>query len=127
MQPDDLRRVTPFAPPRALLLLVKLTLAAMLLGLGAGCSAISALTNPSAAWALKESTPMSVVVRRAEVANTTAEAVKRLLGETGIDEKSARRLVVRGFLNEIVQQIRDEELEARLTDIIEKELAVTNN
>lgn len=45
----------------------------------------------------------------------------------GIDEKSARRLVVRGFLNEIVQQIRDEELEARLTDIIEKELAVTNN
>ena len=45
----------------------------------------------------------------------------------GIDEKTARRLVVRGFLNEIVQQIRDEELEARLNDIIEEELAVTNS
>ena len=45
----------------------------------------------------------------------------------GIDEKTARRLVVRGFLNEIVQQIGDEQLEERLTETIEEELAATNN
>ncbi|WP_431709494.1 Fe-S cluster assembly protein SufD [Glutamicibacter uratoxydans] len=45
----------------------------------------------------------------------------------GIDEKTARRLVVRGFLNEVVQQIGDEQLEERLTDLIEEELAVTNS
>ncbi|WP_404285456.1 Fe-S cluster assembly protein SufD [Glutamicibacter arilaitensis] len=44
----------------------------------------------------------------------------------GIDEKTARRLVVRGFLNEIVQQIGDEQLQERLTDTIEEELAATN-
>lgn len=44
----------------------------------------------------------------------------------GIDEKTARRLVVRGFLNEIVQQIGDEQLEERLTDTIEEELAATH-
>ncbi|EYF07372.1 hypothetical protein [Chondromyces apiculatus] len=92
MQPDVLQRVAcgaHLASPRALFILAKLTLATVLLALNAGCGAISALTNPSAAWAISESTPMSVVVRRAEVANSTAEAVKRLLGETGIDEKSA--------------------------------------
>ncbi|MEE1620214.1 Fe-S cluster assembly protein SufD [Zafaria sp. J156] len=45
----------------------------------------------------------------------------------GIDEKTARRLVVRGFLNEIVQQIPSEELQARLTDDIEAELAASAN
>ncbi|WP_313813072.1 Fe-S cluster assembly protein SufD [Glutamicibacter sp.] len=45
----------------------------------------------------------------------------------GIDEKTARRLVVRGFLNEIVQQIGDEALQERLTDTIESELAATDN
>ncbi|GAB3619404.1 Fe-S cluster assembly protein SufD [Glutamicibacter endophyticus] len=45
----------------------------------------------------------------------------------GIDEKTARRLVVRGFLNEIVQQIGDDELQERLTETIEEELAATNN
>ncbi|MEF9875131.1 MAG: SufD family Fe-S cluster assembly protein, partial [Glutamicibacter sp.] len=45
----------------------------------------------------------------------------------GIDEKTARRLVVRGFLNEIVQQIGDEALQERLTDTIEEELAATEN
>jgi len=41
----------------------------------------------------------------------------------GIPEAEARRLVVRGFLNEIIQQIGNEEIEARLTDAIEAELA----
>jgi len=41
----------------------------------------------------------------------------------GIDEGQARRLVVFGFLNEIVQQIGVREIEARLTESIEAELA----
>ncbi len=45
----------------------------------------------------------------------------------GIDEKTARRLVVRGFLNEIVQQIQVPEIEERLTETIERELAATDN
>jgi Fe-S cluster assembly protein SufD len=45
----------------------------------------------------------------------------------GIPEIEARRLVVRGFLNEIIQQIGNEEIEARLTDAIEAELARSNS
>lgn len=45
----------------------------------------------------------------------------------GIPEKQARRLVVRGFLNEIIQQIRVPELEQRLLDALEDELAISNN
>lgn len=41
----------------------------------------------------------------------------------GISESQARRLVVFGFLNEIVQQISVPEIEARLTESIEAELA----
>ena len=41
----------------------------------------------------------------------------------GITELEARRLVVRGFLNEIIQQIGNEDLEARLSNSIEAELA----
>ncbi len=40
----------------------------------------------------------------------------------GINELEARRLVVKGFLNEIVQQIGIEELEERLNKSIEEEL-----
>ena len=43
----------------------------------------------------------------------------------GIDETEARRLVVRGFLNEIIQQIGNEEVEARLNAAIETELTKT--
>ena len=42
----------------------------------------------------------------------------------GIPEDIARRLVVRGFLNEIIQQIKVPELEERLTAAVERELAV---
>jgi Fe-S cluster assembly protein SufD len=45
----------------------------------------------------------------------------------GIPEDVARRLVVRGFLHEIIQQIKVPALEERLTEAVERELAVTNN
>lgn len=45
----------------------------------------------------------------------------------GIPEDQARRLVVRGFLNEIIQQIRIEELEEQLFEALEAELALSNN
>lgn len=40
----------------------------------------------------------------------------------GIPELEARRLVVRGFLNEIVQQIGNDEIQTRLSESIEAEL-----
>ncbi len=40
----------------------------------------------------------------------------------GINEREARRLVVRGFLNEIIQKIGIEEIEQRLISAIELEL-----
>ena len=40
----------------------------------------------------------------------------------GIDELDARRLVVRGFLNEVIQQIGIESIEERLNNSIEAEL-----
>ena len=45
----------------------------------------------------------------------------------GIPEEVARRLVVRGFLNEIIQQIKVPAIEERLTDAVERELAATNH
>ncbi|MGO4248793.1 Fe-S cluster assembly protein SufD [Paenarthrobacter sp. RAF54_2] len=45
----------------------------------------------------------------------------------GIPEKAARRLVVRGFLNEIIQQINVPAIEERLTAAVERELAATDN
>ncbi|WP_102157505.1 Fe-S cluster assembly protein SufD [Zhihengliuella halotolerans] len=45
----------------------------------------------------------------------------------GIDEKTARRLVVRGFLNEIIQKIGVPELEDRLNGNVEEELEATEN
>ena len=45
----------------------------------------------------------------------------------GIPEEVARRLVVRGFLNEIIQQIKVPAIEERLTAAVERELAATDN
>jgi Fe-S cluster assembly protein SufD len=45
----------------------------------------------------------------------------------GINENEARRLVVRGFLNEIIQQIGNDEVEARLNLAIENELVRSNS
>ena len=41
----------------------------------------------------------------------------------GIPMHQARQLVIRGFFNEIVSLIKDEDLENRLMESIEKELA----
>src|SRR5687767_14365 len=67
------------------------TLAVMvaMLGGGTGCSLIAGAANPKAAFAIQEPATMSVVVRRAEVAQATAREVDRLLGQTGVDEDSA--------------------------------------
>ncbi|MEJ6626898.1 MAG: SufD family Fe-S cluster assembly protein, partial [Actinomycetes bacterium] len=45
------------------------------------------------------------------------------LSSRGIPADVARRLVVRGFFAEIVGKIRDEEIENRLMDRIDAELA----
>jgi len=45
----------------------------------------------------------------------------------GIPEDVARRLVVRGFLHEIIQHIKVPAIEERLTASVERELATTNN
>jgi Fe-S cluster assembly protein SufD len=45
----------------------------------------------------------------------------------GIPEDVARRLVVRGFLHEIIQHIGVPAIEERLTDSVERELAATNH
>jgi Fe-S cluster assembly protein SufD len=45
----------------------------------------------------------------------------------GITELEARRLVVRGFLNEIIQQIGNQDIQERLTASIEAELARSNS
>ncbi|KQN83686.1 Fe-S cluster assembly protein SufD [Arthrobacter sp. Leaf69] len=45
----------------------------------------------------------------------------------GIPEEVARRLVVRGFLNEIIQKIKVPAIEERLTAAVERELAATNH
>ncbi|CAI3797859.1 Fe-S cluster assembly protein SufD [Pseudarthrobacter sp. MM222] len=45
----------------------------------------------------------------------------------GIPEDVARRLVVRGFLNEIIQKINVPAIEERLTVAVERELAATDN
>ncbi len=44
------------------------------------------------------------------------------LQSRGLDEQTARRLVVRGFLNEIIQKIGVEEIQDRLTNAIEADL-----
>lgn len=44
------------------------------------------------------------------------------LQSRGLDEQTARRLVVRGFLNEVIQQIGVEDIQDRLTAAIEADL-----
>jgi hypothetical protein len=62
--------------------------AAVLFTGSASCGVLSAVTNPKAAWAINEPTPLSVVVRRVEVADATAHQVERLIGETGVADSS---------------------------------------
>jgi uncharacterized coiled-coil protein SlyX len=60
----------------------------LLLATATGCGALGALSNPKIAFALSESAPLPVVVRRATTAKQTAENVDRLLAATPLDEDS---------------------------------------
>jgi hypothetical protein len=51
-----------------------------------GCSFIKGITNPDVAWAMGESSPMSVVVRRNELATGIADEVDRLMTDTPVDQ-----------------------------------------
>jgi hypothetical protein len=53
-----------------------------LLFITTGCGALSAMANPKVAWAIGDPAPMSVVVRRADAAETTARQVDRILTAT---------------------------------------------
>jgi hypothetical protein len=63
-------------------------LAAALLATSTGCGIISGLTNPKAAWALQEPAPMSLILRRADVARATANHIDRLMVSTAMDKDS---------------------------------------
>ncbi|HSO35130.1 MAG TPA: hypothetical protein VLT33_21530 [Labilithrix sp.] len=56
---------------------------------GTGCGAISAAANPKVAWALQDPAPMSIVVRRADVAEKTAQQVDRVMTDTPANDDSA--------------------------------------
>ncbi len=60
----------------------------------AGCGFFKGITNPGAAWAMNEPAPMSIVVRRAELASGVADQVDRLMGETPIDEAAREALAL---------------------------------
>jgi hypothetical protein len=55
---------------------------------GTGCGALKAAANPKVAWAMNDPAPMSVVVRRADVAEKTAQNVDRLMTETPVNDDS---------------------------------------
>lgn len=59
-----------------------------LLSFGTGCGAIKAAANPKVAWAINDPAPMSVVVRRADVAEKTSKEVDRLMTETPTNDDS---------------------------------------
>jgi hypothetical protein len=66
-----------------------MALALTLLSVGTGCGALKAAANPKVGWALNDPAPMSVVVRRAEVAERTAIEVDRLMTATAADKDAA--------------------------------------
>lgn len=56
---------------------------------GTGCGALSAAANPKVAWAVSDPAPMSVVVRRADVAEKTAKEVDRIMTDTPANDDSS--------------------------------------
>ena len=58
------------------------------LTMGTGCGAIKAAANPKVAWAINDPAPMSVVVRRADVAEKTSKEVDRLMTDTPLNDDS---------------------------------------
>jgi hypothetical protein len=59
-----------------------------LLTMGTGCGAIKAAANPKVGWALNDPAPLSVVVRRADVAEKTSKEVDRLMTDTPANDES---------------------------------------
>jgi hypothetical protein len=59
-----------------------------LLATSTGCGAIAAAANPTVAWAISDPAPMSVVVRRADVAEKTAQQVDRVMTDTPANDDS---------------------------------------
>ena len=59
-----------------------------LLATSTGCGAIAAAANPKVAWAFTDPAPMSVVVRRADVAEKTAQQVDRVMTDTPANDDS---------------------------------------
>lgn len=53
-----------------------------------GCGALAAAANPKVAWAFNDPAPMSVVVRRADVAEKTALQVDRVMTDTPANDDS---------------------------------------
>src|SRR6476469_7028034 len=60
-----------------------------LLDTSTGCGALAAAANPKVAWAIQDPAPMSVVVRRADVAEKTAQQVDRVMTDTPANDDSA--------------------------------------
>ena len=56
---------------------------------GTGCGALKAAANPKVAWALNDPAPMSVVVRRADMAEKTADNIDRVMTNTPLADDSA--------------------------------------
>ena len=59
-----------------------------LLATSTGCGALAAAANPKVAWAFSDPAPMSVVVRRADVAEKTAQQVDRVMTDTPANDDS---------------------------------------
>lgn len=59
-----------------------------LLATSTGCGALAAAANPKVAWAIQDPAPMSVVVRRADVAEKTAQQVDRVMTDTPANDDS---------------------------------------
>src|SRR5262245_51564477 len=68
--------------------LVTTVVLCLLVVFGTGCGALKAAANPKVAWALNDPAPMSVVVRRADVAEKTATEVDRLMTDTPANDDS---------------------------------------
>jgi len=72
-----------------------------------GCGALGAAANPKVAWALNDPAPMSVVVRRADVAEKTAQNVDRVLTDTPANDDSPWLSKVAPSQDEATKQLAD--------------------
>src|SRR5215470_5284342 len=82
-----------------------------------GCGALKAAANPKVAWAMNDPAPMSVVVRRADVAEKTAQNVDRIMTDTPVSEDGA-------WLTKVAPE--QEEAKAQLVELRKHDLYLTN-